>query len=204
VDQGLELAQGALAACLGSLQFMTLMPLANVTRLLIMKGDLPAAQEHLDWCFREDHGFLSYFNMSMLVLQAAAELAFAQGNDLAAVDYADQQLVRLRESRMLPYQADALHLKALAQSRMGRHSEAESTLRQGIEIAESLGARRMLWRLYGALAAVLDAQGRSDEAKAARAQSAAIIDYLITQIDQPDLRESFLNLPEVQRLKTNS
>lgn len=199
-DQGLELAQEALAACMGSLQFMTLMPLANVTRLLIIKGDLPAAQEHLDWCFREDHGFLSYFNMSMLVLQAAAELALAQGNDLAAVNYADQQLARLRETRMLPYQADALHVKALALMRLGRIDEAHEALRQGIQIAESLGSRRMLWQLNGALADVFDAQGRSDEAHTARQQAAAGIAYIAEHIDEADLRESFLNLAEVRRI----
>ena len=74
---------------------------------------------------------------------------------------------------------------------------AESDLRRALDLLDGTGARPLLWPIHAALADILgrlpDSQGQAEQLAAAR----AILDSLVADLLDPDLRRSFLARPDV-------
>jgi hypothetical protein len=91
---------------------------------------------------------------------------------------------------LLTVRGDALRV-------LGRRDEARAAWGTALVEARQQGARRGEWP---ALAALSDAEPDPAAAADYRRQAVEVIRYLESNIDEPDLRKAFLNLPDVRRI----
>ncbi|CAN5539851.1 hypothetical protein BH23CHL2_BH23CHL2_09100 [soil metagenome] len=87
---------------------------------------------------------------------------------------------------------DVLLLRGLAMLACGRAEEAETSLLQACEVAEEFDFQLSLWRIQAALRKLYLAEGRIDDADAAGETALHIIDQIAEQIDDEDVRTTFL------------
>ena len=73
---------------------------------------------------------------------------------------------------------------------------ADSRLRDVVQTAASAGAREAEWRARDMLARTLDACGRADEARRARAEAAAVIRRVAAEIEDPEMKDDYLDHPD--------
>jgi DNA-binding CsgD family transcriptional regulator/tetratricopeptide (TPR) repeat protein len=117
---------------------------------------------------------------------AKAELALRHGDAAQALQLLDS----LRGDGATAPGVDVLRTRALRE--LGRLDEAEATLLAAHELATSCGLAAVTWRLLAERAAVLGAQGRANEAEAARAEALAIVENLAHTLTDAALAEGFL------------
>ena len=93
-----------------------------------------------------------------------------------------------------------LHIRSQALLALGREDAACEGLEEARAVAEAIGSRRMLWQILYTLS-----QLESDLGQVAqlRQQACQIIEYIAGQIEQTDLRQSFLNRPDVRVVLTS-
>ena len=109
----------------------------------------------------------------------------------------DEFAARLRKFGVRTSLADALYLKGKALLAQNRTDEADETLNQARAEAEALGSRRARWPILAALAEIEAGRGNATQARTLRQQTRDIITYIADHCP-PDLRASFLSLPDVQ------
>ncbi|MCA1555035.1 MAG: hypothetical protein LC737_11740, partial [Chloroflexi bacterium] len=131
------------------------------------------------------------------VLIADVEVALAQQDHARAIDSADELLSNLRALGVKPYVADALLLKAKALLLLAQPDEAERTLHNARTVAESISARRVLWRIDAVLTESAQQRGDDAQARMWRALARRELAEVLHQIADEDLRAAFMQLPEV-------
>jgi tetratricopeptide (TPR) repeat protein len=174
--------------------------LAISARLHLLGGNLAAAQDVVKDAFA---GPKQEFFQRLTPLGGAAiclaegELALAEGDYTRAESVMDEALACLRNSGTRRYVSDVLYLKGQALLAQGQTDAARDTFMEARVTAEALGSRRMLWLILAALAEIEDGRGHAAEAHSLRQQAREIILY-IADHSPPDLRISFLGLPDVR------
>jgi hypothetical protein len=98
----------------------------------------------------------------------------------------------------VPFEKDFDLLEGEGARRAGELDRARGALERGIAGSRRIGSRRLLWRLLGSLAAVHEAQGRIDEARAAREEAARVVDHIATSLKPHGLDELFRSRPAVR------
>jgi hypothetical protein len=201
VDRGLELLRTAHAAA-ESAPIFRAWTLANLARLHVRRGSLAEAEAALREAEAAHHpdDFSSY--APMFVALGRGELALARQEHARVIELMHEFIARLRKYGVRPALPDALLLKGKALLAQNRMDEAREALTRSRAEAEALGSRRALWPALAALADPrLDrgeaGRGNATEAQTLRQQAREIIHY-IADHSPPDLRASFLNLPEVR------
>jgi predicted ATPase len=99
---------------------------------------------------------------------------------------------------------DYYHLiEGQALQALDRYQEAEQAFTLGLEAADRTGARIVRWRVHSALAGL--ANVRNDPAAGAvqRELARAEIRFLLAEIDDDNLRDAFLKIPEVKMLSSD-
>jgi tetratricopeptide (TPR) repeat protein len=137
--------------------------------------------------------------LHQLFAQAQAELALANGEPQQALRLAEDLIAHFRRAGVRLYFTDALLLRGQALAGDGRVSEAQAALEAAREEAEQLGSRRTLWLILSELAALASRSGDHEAAKALWRQAAEIIDYIAAHAGSVELRQSFLNRPDVRQ-----
>ncbi len=135
------------------------------------------------------------------VLLADIEVALAQTDYTHAIQAADELLENLRTLGVMPYVADALLLKATALLALQNLNEAEQLLREAKDVAQRIGTRRVLWRIHDAMYNVAIQRGDREEASEWRKRARDELTYIVAQIGDAELQQSFLDLPEVRALR---
>src|SRR5205085_9119945 len=107
------------------------------------------------------------------------------------ISFARQNSVRL-------LLADVLHLRGRVLRAAGRENDALAGLKDARLEAESLGSRRILWRILADLAELEARRGGQPAARELRRQAAEIIDYIAEHAGSAELAESFINQPAAQ------
>ena len=87
--------------------------------------------------------------------------------------------------------ADARRLEGEALATLGQPDEAEAVLRRAKAEATMLGARPPRWRACLALAGLLEGAGRHAEAASERAEALTLLDRVMEELADPQLRRSF-------------
>jgi ATP/maltotriose-dependent transcriptional regulator MalT len=82
----------------------------------------------------------------------------------------------------------------------GRFDDARAALDHARSEAEELGTRRLLWSVYLELSRLASAQGGGESAFAFLDRARSEIEFLVEQIADPKLVESFLNRPAVREI----
>lgn len=148
----------------------------------------------------------SYDALELRSLSAAAfftfpidgELKLAQGKPAEASAVADEYFSYLEQTKLRPFRPDALYIKGRALLDQDQAAEARETLAAARNEAETLGAKRILWQILTALAEAHERLGNTDKASAIRAAAADVIHYLGDQVNEQELRDSFLQRPAVR------
>ena len=200
VDRGVEMLQAALVTLRQEdMQRINFRPLimAVLARLYILQGKLDQADAALaeaSLAVTEEQP-LSF--AVVWVGLASGELALArQDYDRAITTLADF-VERSRELGIQPFRAEAMHLLSQAYLTQNQRHEARQTLKAAKEQAESLGARRSLWHILFSLSQVEAQYGNFSGAEDLQAQARQIVEAMAESLTDPDLKTSFLRLPQV-------
>jgi tetratricopeptide (TPR) repeat protein len=123
-------------------------------------------------------------------LLALADVALQQGRASDALEAARRFQRRYAEYPV--FVADACRVEGDALVALGQTADGEARLRQAKAAAATLGAAPVGWRASLALARLLDATGRADEARAARGDARRLLEKVATGLSgAPDLLRGF-------------
>ena len=126
---------------------------------------------------------------------AEAELRLKQGDDRQALEVTDDLLARLRRygvRSQLPY---VFLLRGRASMGLGEPESARSWWMEAVAEAKAMGSRRILWRILYALSQI---EPEPSQAECLLNGARDVLKYIVDHIDQAELRESFLNQPDVR------
>ncbi|MCP4167086.1 MAG: hypothetical protein GY759_14535 [Chloroflexi bacterium] len=123
------------------------------------------------------------------------KVALAQHEYDVALERIESQMSIITTLQTRFAEPDYLQFKAQAQLGLGRVSEAEISLNAARELAEEIGVR---WRLWQILAVEADLVA-GDDARATkrREQARDVLTYIVNNIGDASLRESFLKRADV-------
>lgn len=200
-NQALEFIHLALARPSTQLAYQRMWLCALLARVELVDGHLAAA----DAAFRDGDVVASYDNYDRmfppaapLIYFAVIELALARQEYADAGAAADALLAHVRENRRARVAVpETLYLKAQALRGLHQSDQALATLDEARGEAQAMGTRRMLWRILAAIGEIEAARGNAANAHAARAEARGVIEYIAAHAPM-ELRESFLNLPDVR------
>jgi DNA-binding CsgD family transcriptional regulator len=124
---------------------------------------------------------------------ARAELALATGDPGAALQIVERLIASA--AHVERYGVGCIprlwHLRGEALAAQGQPAEAEAALLAADQGAAQRGLRPARWRIQASLGKLYQSQARRKLAEAAFASARAIVEELVTQISEPDLREGF-------------
>jgi tetratricopeptide (TPR) repeat protein len=200
VERGREYVDRSLPLAEAQVPVLRPYVLAISARLYLLGGNLAAARAVIQDTFAgsKQEWFQRLTPLGgVAICLADGELALAQGDYARAASVMDEALVCLQSSGSRPYVADVLYLKGKALIAQNRTDEAHDALAAARAEAEALGARRGLWPILAALAEIEDGRGCTPEARTLRQQAREVITHIADHCP-PDLRSSFLGLPDVR------
>lgn len=198
VDHGIVLAELAFTRSEEHNNLMRPWTMAVIARLFIRKGDLAEAERAVHegyQTFKEKNEILL---APLYVPLAEAELAMALFDYERVLTVTDKLLNYLRDYQIRPYTADALYLKSQALIGLGELDKAYAVLHMARQEAESLGSLRSLWPVLFLLSHFEARSGNLAEASLLLQHSRQIIHNIAATIDDDDLRNTFLSLPQVR------
>jgi tetratricopeptide (TPR) repeat protein len=166
--------------------------------LALLRGDLAAAEGHLRRAgvHFNPKDYLSANPYFLRMLRA--ELALERGEFEHALRH-EAEVAELQSSLGFQvFRTSTLHLRGRALLALGRLAQAEAVLHEGLELARAQPSYRNLWRLSQDLAAVARARGDPTAAARWQAETHAHLLTHLGRLTRPDLREPFLQLPEVR------
>jgi tetratricopeptide (TPR) repeat protein len=173
------------------------------TRLHLIKGNLSAAQLTIQKS-QVDVRHVGIAHATVITPLLHCELAFAQAAYDQVVSRAVQFITMLKRSGIRVGIADAYFYKGQALLAQGEIEAAYQALTQAYAIASDLGSSRLVWRILAALAEVENERGNEQLATKLRHEACTILEHIIEHIPEGELRASFVALPEVKRLLTDT
>jgi tetratricopeptide (TPR) repeat protein len=173
-------------------------PLAVLAQLHLLNGDLDAADRAIQESAYDvtSPGLAAVGSLPAALVDGA--IALAEGNGERAIAAVDALIARLRQLNGRLYLADGLYLRSQALRFLERTDAAYEALVEARTEAEERGARRILWEILFALSQLELERGNAAEAKNLRDQAREIVNYIANHTGTPELRASFLSLPQVQ------
>jgi hypothetical protein len=93
------------------------------------------------------------------------------------------------------FKPEALFLGGQAYEALGQSDLAQEQILKARAAAEAIGSRRLLWQILFGLSQLEDDPAVAQQL---HQQAREIIGSISERIDRPELRESFLNQPQVQ------
>ncbi len=198
VARGLDLARLALTKADELLPSLRPLALAELARLHLLGGNVAEAEAAL----QEAHQSIAPEDRlaHVFLAQADIELGLAQGDYERVVDRVDGSIDALRQFKVRAWLPHALQYKGRALLGQGRTDEAHDLLIEARAEAEALGSRRILWEILYALSQVEARRGSDADAQRLRQQAREIVEFIAGHTGSPELRQSFLNLPDVQNV----
>ena len=165
--------------------------LSELGQDLVAAGEIADGARHLAEAIQTAHEAVQF---SVRPGAALTELALRSGQPAEAL----RHLARLDPiaSQFALYMLDARRAEGEALVALGRRDEGETRLRAVKAEAAALGAAPAGWRASLALARLLDATGRADEARAARADARRLLERVAAGLTgAPDLLRGFKASP---------
>ena len=199
VQRGYE-AAGRLRDMAEGISLMGPLDRVMAARLHVLSGRLLEAREALDEARRGFAGETIPLFAIWFINLVEAEWALSSGDYPRALAVADETISFLRQAGLRLFLPDVLYFKGQALLGLDRAEPANAALDEACAEAEAIGSRRTLWRILLAVSEVESRQGRYAEAQSRRRQAREIVEFIADHTGSPELRESFLRLPEVRKL----
>ena len=127
-------------------------------------------------------------------------VSLASGGLAAALADVNELLDYLERVQLPVYRPEALYLKGQILQQQKRPDEAQGIWQQARTESEAMGERRMRWRILTGLAEIV---GDVQEAAELRQSAREIVAYIAGNAGRPEIRQSFLNRPDVRRLASD-
>jgi tetratricopeptide (TPR) repeat protein len=193
VERGLALVQDALAAAVRQVPLFRFHVLTRLAQLQLRQGNLAAAEDYIHQAKDDDLEKPPVFFYATLVTDA--ELALRRADYPRAMTILDGVLSAVRSFSVRIFLAQALYVQAQVYLKLGQKGAAQASLQAARVEAIATGSRTDLWPILMSLS-----QLETDlaEAERLRRQAQAIVESIAAHVSTPDLRASFLSLPEVQ------
>ncbi|MFQ5855112.1 MAG: tetratricopeptide repeat protein [Anaerolineae bacterium] len=202
-EQGLETARRALDIAETQLSVFRPWVLAVLAHLHLRNDNLTEAEAAIEQGKEDLYGAdSSLFLLSCRL--AEAELALRRGDYERALALTDDLLADLQEFGARIYIPQALHVQGQALLALDETEEAQARLAEARAEAKVLGSRRMLWQILATLAEIEAQRGQVAEAENLRAQAREVIRFIVDHAGRPELRATFLNLPDVRAVLEDS
>lgn len=181
--------------------FPSLRPAVGIAqiRILSLKGDTAGAAAVDSAETDQDTDEFS----SRLRLYSRFVLAFAQHDYARVIDMSSSLIEPLRRLKLRSYLSEVLYLTGCAERAAGNSNPARDLFVQAQINAEALNMRRVLWQIYAALGELEADGGNQMQARAWRAQALEIVEYIAAHAPS-DLRQSFLDLPDVRSVLSHA
>ena len=173
-------------------------PFVLLARIELLRGDLPAAQDAAQHFGPPQQlgTFLSAINIDRGLCDI--EMAIADHDDGRAIAAAADLLAFLRAMDFRVGMSDALLLTAKALLAEQRADEAYTALGDARSVALEIGSRLTLWEIAWALSRIEAERGNDARAAQLKREARDTITYIADHAGTPELRTSFLNLPDVR------
>ena len=196
-ERGRERFEAAIALAREQFTDWQAWPVAEAARAAVLRGDLDQAERYLDQLkgYSRVRGDLY---MSIHIALATGELALGRGDGAAAVNVARTRRHIAADRGIVPFEKDFDLLEADGARRSADLAAARAAYERGIARSREQGSRRLLWRLLGGLAAIHQAEGRTEEARRARDEAATVIDHIAASLKPRGLDELFRSRPAVR------
>jgi tetratricopeptide (TPR) repeat protein len=168
--------------------------LAALASLHLVDGDCNAATDAIEEA--KSNPYLDTWRVfGIPVRLTIAEVALAQGENDCAAAAMKKLLIDLQQFGTRVYTPYALYLLGAALAKLGKAVKARERWLEARKKAEGLGSRRILWRILYALSQI-----ESDPIETERLLDGARqnLAYIVDHIEQAELKESFLNRPDVR------
>jgi len=127
-------------------------------------------------------------------------LLFAQGKYSQVVETARSTLLNLRDVGVRLFVPDSLLILGRAHMALGQIVEAQAAIQEAQAEAEAMQLNWFLWNIYAFRAEVEKAAGQVGLSENYLAQARKTVEYIVDQIEEDDLKESFLSRPDIQLL----
>jgi len=177
--------------------FATMMRLEQ-TALEISRGDLQKATK----TFNETDfdAAATYIYTQDYIFEVQARLLLASEVHREARQFCLERIDNLEALNNKSFLHQMYLFLGTAHIKLGEYEQSKTALNNAYRIADELQARWRLWQILAAQAELAELQGKGDNGKALKAAAVAQIEAICVEIDQPDLRESFLNRQDVASL----
>ena len=176
----------------------------NLGDALLMKGDLPLAEEMFDAVSRmvNDPAVSEWmkWRYSTHLFASLADLWLAKGDYAKATRWVDQCLEIATRTRARKNLVKGWRIRGEIATRRRRWDDAESALREALTIAQAIGNPGQLWRTHAALGRFHDGAGKSHAARAAYAAGREVIEGMRNRLQTPELKSTLERAPFLQRI----
>jgi tetratricopeptide (TPR) repeat protein len=199
--RGLELAQVAVAHTEAA-RFWGPRALGTLAFLKVRLGALDEAEALIEQTRSLASEQETLFVYSAIPQLAEAELLLARGDWARAVMFAEQLLANAERDGLRLIRPYALYALGRALRQHDQTAAARATLEEAAREAKAMTTRHLHWRILALRADIESANGHLAEATALRAEARALIRFIADHCP-PDLRQSFLQLPDVIKVKSD-
>lgn len=196
IERGLDTVRQSLSIAEAQNPVQTGPGLGVLARLQLLNGDRAAARISIETARNEPYQE-TWPVFFIPVAIAEAELMLKLGNHKQALAVTEALLTKLRQFGMRAHLVYALYLEGQALLGAGQDAVARSRFVEARTEAEAINSRRNLWRILYALSQLESDPSRAEEM---RQQAQRVVKHIVAHIndEQANLRQSFLNLPDVR------
>jgi class 3 adenylate cyclase/tetratricopeptide (TPR) repeat protein len=170
---------------------------AQLSRLLLELDDLDKAQDVFEeYALAAEPSDISTLNLWSFLAQA--ELLYTQEEYEEVVKLLDGSIARMEEVKLAWFKGDLLLLQARALLALEppQTDKALIVLEKAMEFTRDSGIKRVAWKVMSLLSELVD----EDEAQVLRNEAREIVEWIADGIENPDLRQSFLDKSQVHQV----
>jgi predicted ATPase/class 3 adenylate cyclase len=193
-SKGLKMAHQALAVAESELPAYRGGPLIALTELHLTEGNLVEAEAALEQAQGEPmRDGNALYDVQLLLTECLFSLA--RGDYSQCLALTEELVAKSVDYGMGYFKPEALFLGGQAYEALGQSDLAQEQILKARAAAEAIGSRRLLWQILFGLSQLEDDPAVAQQL---HQQAREIIGSISERIDRPELRESFLNQPQVQ------
>ncbi len=150
--------------------------------------------------FRVDEDALANSLVNGYVLAVSVEVMLAKGENETALQYCEKIIEKLTSSKNKSMLHQIYLLKGIAHLRKNEYELAGIALIDALQVAEALGSLWRLWQILLAQAELADKLENPRKAASLREKAVEYINAICAEISQAEIRESFLDRPDIKTL----